>query len=279
MSLPRGALLCASFWAALSTAGAQAGSRKYSNSTDKVEAATNAAWTFTSSTGGTVSFWFYLTSSPATRKFLLAADDGNTVDSGWWIDTGPDGTLFVRWIIEYNSSNLIARTSTSPATGRWNHIVMTWSGGTNPSSSVGFYLNGGDRELAGPSTGGTTHGTTSQPLAIGHENANRATNNSIPGYISDVAIFSGVLPLAALKQLAAGFDPRRVGTGLKAYFPLAGVGLAEYDSAAQNHAKTISGTTPGTTPPLLVPLMPSYSGKVPAAAAFKPRRLLLGVGG
>jgi hypothetical protein len=155
-----------------------------------------------------------------------------------------------QFVLSINNNHQIFSGASTPATGEWVHVVMTW----NSTGDVRkLYLNGAlvDTNTSGSQSGNSIN-NTADGLAIG---ARANGNYEIDGKIADTKIFSKELSAANVKEL---YDDSKViipakndasggflsQTDLTLWAPLTdGAGTIAYDGSGYGRDGTYTGTS------------------------------------
>ena len=180
-------------------------------------------------------------SPPGTGGVFLSKD--NAIEC-WTRYSGTD-----RYTLSINNNHKVFSGASTPATGEWVHVVMTW----NSTGDVRkLYLNGGlvDTNTSGSQSGNSIN-NTAQDLAIG---ARASSAYEIDGKMADVKIFNAELSAANVKEI---YDDSKViiptkndasggflsQSDLTLWAPLAeGVGYVAYDGSGYGRDGTYSAT-------------------------------------
>lgn len=157
-----------------------------------------------------------MTSSPYTIALWVLSPNLTTSAGGRWIDVGNaagpylgqrDTAGSIRFVADFNTTDLAAVASTALASNMWTHIIVTWTGGIDANVDVVFYVNGVN---AGHITGietdavGTEVTKAGTIKAIGNGSFSTAEAKA---YIDDVRIYDRVLlpsEATALYHASAG---------------------------------------------------------------------------
>ena len=109
------------------------------------------------------------------------------------------GKAVIHLIHEWNSNAIQLMTRSSIATGRWQHVMVTYDGSSR-AAGVKFYVNGEPQELTVRADSLTKSIRTNEPLRIGR----RSTSAPFVGMIDDVRIYGRELNAADVRKLAHG---------------------------------------------------------------------------
>ena len=109
------------------------------------------------------------------------------------------GKGVIHLIHQWNSNAIQLMTRESIATGRWQHVMVTYDG-SSKAAGVKFYVNGESQELTVRADSLTKTIQTDEPLRIGR----RSTSAPFVGMIDDVRIYDRRLSAEEVRQLAHG---------------------------------------------------------------------------
>ena len=228
------------------TAGRIGGALTFDGTNDLVSVADNAVLDL--STTGSLSAWVYLnalTLGGGTEASLI--HKGQQADysdiayslstfSGDSIDAWPQGGVFVT-SASFDRPRGGIGTTTALQTGKWYHMVTTWS---NTANVMNIYLNG---LLYMTQTSTKAARNSAGALYIGKNPGDQTIN----GKIDDVRIYNRQLSAADVQALYnAGFDTT---TGLVAHYKLdEGTGSTAADSSGYANTGTVYGNLLWSTP-------------------------------
>ena len=203
--------------------------------------------------------WLYQDGAPPNAAGIFVSKD-NAIEC-WTKQSSTN-----QFVLSINNNHQIFSGASTPATGEWVYVVMTW----NSTGDVRkLYLNGA---LADTNTSGSQSGNsinnTAQGLAIG---ARASKAYEIDGKISDTKIFSKELSAANVKEL---YDDSKViiptkndasggflsQTDLALWAPLTdGAGSYAYDGSGHGRDGTYTGTSFLTGQPGCPQLVEGYN--------------------
>lgn len=138
-------------------------------------------------------FSFWMNPGTPTNNLIIAKNDGNVVDAGWWIENTSSSGL--RFVVERASSNMRVGVS-SPTAGVWTHVAIVYDG-TLIAANQNIYFNGVLQTFTTVLDGSGTQGSDAgETLFIGF---NRPTSGSgiafspYNGLLDDIRIYNRAL--------------------------------------------------------------------------------------
>lgn len=153
--------------------------------------------------------------------------------------------FYATWNAGTQLVNRVAR----PATGAWNHWVITYDASAAANNAV-IYLNGSSVTVTRFGTGPTTGSldTNSDPYCIGSYNISPFTR-AWDGMIAEFGIWNAILTAGEAAALAKGFTPDQIRpASLVEYVP-----LLRDNISRKNAAPTITGALVQPHPRVIMP--------------------------
>src|SRR3990167_8633143 len=149
---------------------------------------------------------------------------GRVINRGVFATSGVEIIMTATETVQFfvnGSTNLFRVASNNSITlNTWQHILVTWNGGT-AFTGVNIYVNGVETSYSAGQNATTPIDNSTTLLRIG--NVSTGTR-SFDGLVSEVGIWNSVLSLNEIKQLSSSrtrYVPLQVSpSSLKRYFPL-----------------------------------------------------------
>jgi len=147
----------------------------------------------------TLAIWAYCQGTDVYQSFMIKSDDWDTTQMMWqwelWGNSGIAGFADKVGISSKSSNGIVLSTDVMPE-NEWVHLAITYDG-----SVAQLFINGVADPL-GPQNFIVDSGTNAM-FSIGVGNGGR---RSFDGYLDEACVYSRVLSLSDIQQLA-GFDP------------------------------------------------------------------------
>jgi hypothetical protein len=138
--------------------------------------------------------WVKRESTGASMGMVSKIDTGLTGQGYYWYFPSNDIT---RFILQNSDSNRLMVAGPANTFTGWQHIAMTYSGGSNPAS-VKIYYNGKSQTVSTETDALSATTVSSNDFSVG----SKLTTHYFDGLIKDVRVFNDVLTAAEVAEFA-----------------------------------------------------------------------------
>lgn len=168
---------------ATAAAGEIDGAAVFNGSSQYIDGGTGSSIAALNLSAATYEFWINV-SSYSSNFAILAKNDGNTVNAGWWITFIATPALYTAGFFftsEAAGADMNSSSSATPSTNAWHHVAVVGDGSQTYTNQI-IYVDGISASITGANGAGIQGSDTSQNLLIGQPNPTIYNSTSPYGY-------------------------------------------------------------------------------------------------